>query len=35
MSFDNLSMPEYYHLLVNIEDHPDFIPKARALALDF
>jgi hypothetical protein len=28
-------MPEYYHLLVNIEDHPDFIPKARALALDF
>lgn len=35
MNNDNLSMQKYYHTLVNIEDNPAFIPKARSLALDF
>ena len=35
MKYDGLSMAEYFHILVNIEDHPDFSPKARELALGF
>ncbi|HWM58343.1 MAG TPA: LodA/GoxA family CTQ-dependent oxidase [Pseudonocardia sp.] len=35
MKYDNLTMPEYYHILVNIEDYPDFTPKARELATGF
>jgi hypothetical protein len=35
MKYDNLTMPEYFHILVNIEDHPDFAPKARELAEGF
>jgi len=35
MKYDNLSMADYFHLLVNIEDYPDFVPKARELATGF
>ncbi len=34
-NFDNLSMPEYYNILVNIEDNSAFVPKARELASGF
>ena len=33
--YENLSMAEYFHLLVNVEDHPDFALKARELAMGF
>jgi hypothetical protein len=33
--YDGLTWPEYFHILTNIEQHPDFFPKARELALDF
>lgn len=35
MNYDNLTMAEYFHLLVNVEDYPDFSPKARELAKSF
>ena len=35
MNYDNLTMQEYFHLLVNIQDNPEFISKARSLALGF
>jgi hypothetical protein len=35
LSFDGLTMAEYFHLLVNVEDHPDFLPKGRELATGF
>jgi hypothetical protein len=28
-------MSEYFHVLVNVEDYPDFAPKARELAANF
>jgi hypothetical protein len=28
-------MAEYFHILVNVEDHPDFLPKGRELATGF
>lgn len=33
--YDGLPMSEYFHLLTNIEQHPDFLPKARELAYGF
>ncbi len=33
--YDGLTMPEYFHILTNVEQHPDFLPKARELALNF
>ncbi|HEY6423721.1 MAG TPA: iron-containing redox enzyme family protein, partial [Pseudonocardiaceae bacterium] len=35
MKYDNLSMPEYFHILINIEDYPDFTAKSRELANGF
>lgn len=35
MKYDNLTVPEYFHILVNVEDYPDFVPKARELAAGF
>lgn len=34
-AYDGLSWGEYFHLLMNIEDHPDFRIKARELASGF
>ncbi len=33
--YDNLPDEEYFHLLINIEDHADFLPKAKELAINF
>ena len=33
--YDGLPMGEYFHLLTNIEQHPDFLPKAKELAYAF
>lgn len=35
MKYDDLTMPEYFYILVNIEEHPEFRPKARELARTF
>ena len=32
---DDLSMAECFSILVNIEDHPEFLPRARELATGF
>jgi hypothetical protein len=33
--YEGLSMARYFHYLANIGEHPDFLPMARELALDF
>jgi hypothetical protein len=33
--YDVLDWPDYFHILVNIEQHPDFIPKAKEIAKAF
>lgn len=33
--YDGLSWGEYFHILTNIEQHPDFLPKAKQLARQF
>ena len=33
--YEHLSWGEYFHILVNIEDYPDFRPFAKKIAIDF
>jgi hypothetical protein len=33
--YDGLDWPDYFHILVNIEKHPDFVPKAKEIAKSF
>lgn len=33
--YEGLSWGEYFHILTNIEQHPDFLPKAREIANGF
>jgi len=33
--YEGLGWPEYFHILTNIEQHPDFLPKAKELARNF
>ena len=33
--YDGLSWPEYFHILTNIEQHPEFLPKAKEIARGF
>lgn len=35
LKYQNSSMAEYFHFLVNIEDYPDFLTLAKELALEF
>jgi len=33
--YEGLSWPEYFHILTNIEQHPEFLPKAKEIAHRF
>ena len=33
--YEGLSWPEYFHILTNIERHPEFLPKAKEIARRF
>ncbi|UGX94277.1 LodA/GoxA family CTQ-dependent oxidase [Bradyrhizobium barranii subsp. barranii] len=33
--YDGLSWGEYFHILTNIEQHPEFLPKAKQIARQF
>lgn len=35
VKYEGLGWGEYFYYLANIEDYPDFLPKARELALNF
>src|ERR1700682_5354537 len=34
-AYDGLSWGEYFHVLTNIEQHPDFLPHAKMIAKQF